>query len=130
MWTVSAIEYELTKKVYADENKYLFQAPDDGYNYLLIYLELTNNKNTDSSLSWYKDTFEFNINNQTYSLLGQLQSPIGYLQTAYKPNQTKSGFVIFEIPEEYTISEGELVFIPELTVKVTIKMNTLTEKEK
>lgn len=120
-----------TTKSFLTDGFGLVYSPDQGYVWLLINGSVTNNQKSDDCLNWIYDSFVFvDQNKNNHSLRLALNSIPGYLPTCYNPQQTKSGFLVFEIPIGSDPAKGTLTidlagFLHGSSQSETIDMSTL-----
>ncbi len=127
-WQVNLKSYETTNWIDSDISGYGY-SPDEGYEWLLINLELTNLKQEGQSINWILETFKLITENKnTYDLKLEYYGIPGYIDTSYNPQQTKEGFIVFEIPIGTNISNCKLLWEPEGEDVTTFYLDNLPEK--
>lgn len=110
LWRIRPISYLYTTEVEDGLGLGVYR-PDDGYTWLLIDVEMTNLRQEDNCLNWFIEDLDFLAGNgNRYGLRLALNDPEGYLDACYGPQQTKSGFVAFEIPPSEDLRAGVLEF--------------------
>lgn len=129
-WQINLTSYDITNWVDSEISGYGYEA-DSGYNWILINLEMTNITNTNKNINWMSSTFKFiSADNNIYSLSLAYNDPPGYIDTNFKPQQTKNGFIAFEIPKDLNVNNAKLKWFPEDENSITIKLTNLTEINK
>lgn len=109
VWQVNLTSYRLTNWI--SESGHWGYAPDPGYDWLVINLQVTNTTKETQNLDWFTDQFQYiAANKNVYDQRLQFNEPEGYIETRYNPQQTKEGFIAFEVPEGISVTEGKLIF--------------------
>ena len=96
-WNLTPVSYIFAQEV-EDRTGFGVYRPDEGYYWLLIDVEMTNLHREDNCLNWLIEDFDYlGSDGNRYGLRLAYNDPRGYLDTCYGPQQTKPGFVAFEV---------------------------------
>ncbi len=111
-WSININSYSLTDKLSDD---YFWYQPDEGYQWLVFNVSVTNLTQEEQSLNFSFGKGEgFNYiapNGDIYIMSSILSSFLEYsLLTSFNSGQTKSSKIYFEIPIDIQIEEGMLFF--------------------
>lgn len=110
-WAVNVESVRFTNWVDSEINGFGY-APDPGYTWLLVNVTIKNLKTTSSSINWILDGFTLVVNGLSYSQQLQLNDPPGHIDTGFNPQQSKSGFIAFEVPIGTSLNDAVLRWEP------------------
>ncbi len=127
VWEFQVEAYDLSEIVPPVPSNGYFSARDD-YQYLLIYVNLTNIKNTPNQLAMFSGTFWFLLDEEIYNHTLYNRNVNGYLPTEYDPAQKRSGFVVFEVPLDIDVLRGRIQFRPAEGPNATKSMTFVPKK--
>ena len=110
-WGIAVHSVQFTSWVDSDISGYGY-SPDPGYDWLLVNISITNTRNTGAGINWLLDDFTLVVGNLHYDQRLHFNYPPGYISTSFNPQQTKSGFIAFEVPKGTSLSNATLRFDP------------------